>query len=305
MLMGPDFYWGAWDYVQANRPDVGFAMQSNLLLYKKTAWFDVFQTVFAGRISTSFDPDIQHRTIRGDAHQYAKRFYQVLDEVLADGFRPMVIGTYAEQSAPLAMQMYEHSLQYGARAYPLRFNYRYPAGREEGMGAAITPDTYGQMLLALYDRWLVDNPGFLITPLDQMLQKTLGIIAGQCPWTSRCGGRFIAVEPNGDLYNCGEFADVGVEHRFGSLRTDSLAAALASPPATLIRRRAMQLPRDCRSCAHFQECEGGCARDAVLFERGMGGKFFYCDSWKMVFSRIKASIQSGEADAVRARWGWQ
>lgn len=39
-------------------------------------------------------------------------------------------------------------------------------------------------------------------------------------------------------------------------------------------------------------------RDVVLYERGIGGKFMYCRSWKMVFDRIKQSILSGEADRL-------
>lgn len=44
-------------------------------------------------------------------------------------------------------------------------------------------------------------------------------------------------------------------------------------------------------------------RDAELFENGMHGKFHYCESWKMVFARIKESVLSGEADKIMERYG--
>jgi len=35
----------------------------------------------------------------------------------------------------------------------------------------------------------------------------------------------------------------------------------------------------------------------------MGGKFGYCESWKMVFTRLKQSVASGEADKLLLKLG--
>ena len=45
-------------------------------------------------------------------------------------------------------------------------------------------------------------------------------------------------------------------------------------------------------------------RDAELYGRGLGGKFYYCESWKAVFDRIKESIKSGEAKNVIEKMGF-
>ena len=44
-------------------------------------------------------------------------------------------------------------------------------------------------------------------------------------------------------------------------------------------------------------------RDSVLFNRGLYGKFYYCESWQEIFSRVKESILSGEADSLLRRFG--
>lgn len=185
----------------------------------------------------------------------------------------------------------------------------------------IKPRTYGQMLIDLYDRWVSDLPTFNITPLDQMLQKVAGYRSTLCPWTRSCGGKFLTIDPDGSVYNCSEFSDLGDErYRFGNILTGEVAGATpvevkfyhpseivpalaASPASKEIMRRQFKLPVDCKSCEHFSECEGGCARDSVLFERGMGGKFAYCESWKMVFARLKDSVVSGEADRLLLKLG--
>ena len=77
-----------------------------------------------------------------------------------------------------------------------------------------------------------------------------------------------------------------------------------SPEEALkIKRRSVQLPMSCQNCEHFNDCEGGCMRDSVLYNHGLYGKFHYCHSWKMVFTRIKESIMNGEADGIVRQFG--
>ncbi len=303
MLMGPDFYRQCWAYAKSIKPEIKFSIQTNILLYKTSLWKDVFWEIMGGRISTSFDPDEENRTIKGSKEKYSKTFYRKIEEVINDGFSPMVIGTYNQVSWLMAEHMYDFSKSFGDKAFPLRFNYRYPAGRNEGLGEMITPETYGNLLIGLYDRWITELPDFTVTPLDQMLLKVAGSEGQRCPWTANCGGHFLGLEPSGDVYNCSEFADLGDDYVFGNLREKTVPELLSSKPAVEIRRRPVILPMDCKACRHFEECEGGCARDAVLYGKGIGGKFHYCDSWKMTFDRIKESVLSGEADGALEKFG--
>lgn len=309
MLMGPDFYLKCHEYVQEKIKQEGrvvyFSMQSNLLGYSTQKWYKVFAEVFQGSISTSFDPDETQRTIKGNAKTYSRVFKRVLKNILDDGFRPMVIGVYSEETAHFMEKMYDWSCSLGEQAFPLRFNYCHPTGRLEHDGEAISPITYADNLIKMYDRWLEDAPGFTITPLDQMFKKVIGMDGeGHCPWTKKCGGRFLEIEPNGEVYNCSEFADLGNKYCFGNLNDNmTVTQLLNSRPALLIKRRALQLPNSCSQCEHFNDCEGGCMRDAALYEHGLYGKFHYCESWKMVFTRIKESILQGKADKIIKQYG--
>jgi radical SAM protein with 4Fe4S-binding SPASM domain len=304
MLMGPEFYWKAWEYVQSVKPGIEFSMQSNILGYDSRRWKDLLHGPFRGSISTSFDPDEENREYKGSTALYTRIFNSRLDSLLSDGFRPKVIGTYTERTMPLAMTMYNRSSELGDKGFDVRINYRYPAGRDQGNGEMLTPRSYGLALLEIYERWIKELPYFVVTPLDEMLKKTMGLEIGRCPWTKACGGHFLGLEPNGDVYNCSEFADLGEEeYRFGNLKDQTIPQMLVSNAARAARRRVVNLPVDCKSCRHFNECEGGCMRDSVLYGKGLGGKFHYCGSWMMVFDRIKQSIHSGEADGAILKYG--
>lgn len=318
MLMGPDFYRKAKEIVESyGRKDIAFSIQTNLLLYKTSLWKDVFENIFKGAVSTSFDPDEKSRTIKGSSEKYSKQFYRKIAEVTNDGFNPMVTGTYSENTIEYADKAYDHSYSMGDKAYHLRFNYRYPVGRDTDTGESITPESYGDMLIRLWDRWITEVPLFDITPLDQMLKKVIGLESGRCPWTRNCGGKILGIEPNGEVYNCSEFADLDrPEFSFGNVisgniplpgknvvnfyqkpsESDLIRKMLSGDAARKMRARSYNLPPDCKSCEHYRECEGGCMRDAELFDRGLGGKFYYCNSWMMVFDRIKKDLLSGKVD---------
>lgn len=307
MLMSPEFYFQAFEYARSIHPQVRFSMQSNILGYSTKKWKDILTYAFGRSISTSYDPDELNRTVKGSPETFHRLFFKKHDQMLEDGFRPSMIGTYTKNSMHLADKVYEMSLAKEDKSFSVRFNYRYPVGRSFGDGESINPEDYGKMLLKMYNRWIVDNPPFKITPLDEMLGKTLGFEAGRCPWTNSCGGRFITIDPDGSVYNCGEFSSLGQSLKeegkddiycYGNLNDKSIDDLLSSKAAMQMRRRRVVLPKSCQTCRHFNECEGGCARDSVLFDRGMGGKFYYCASWLAVFDRIKESILTKEADAL-------
>lgn len=307
MLMGTDFYLKCNEYATAKMKESGrqifFSMQSNMLGYNDK-WKDVFFNVFGSSISTSFDPDETNRTIKGNWENYSRVFKRSLDKIIDDGFMPMVIGVYKEENAHLMEMIYDWSLSREDKSFPVRFNYCVPTGRQGDTGELISPKTYADSLIKVYNRWIKDIPNFTITPLDQMFKKVIGIDGeGHCPWTRKCGGRFLAIEPNGDVYNCTDFADYDTKYRFGNLNTDTVEKLLKSQPALQIKRRQNNLPESCMSCEHFNDCEGGCARDSLLYNKNIYGKFHYCHSWKMVFSRIKESIILGEADGIIKKMG--
>ncbi|MEE8058001.1 MAG: radical SAM protein [Pseudomonadales bacterium] len=320
MLMGPDFYYECAEYVKDFPTTIKFAMQTNLLSYNHDRWYDLFHTTFKGRISSSFDPYKKFRTVKGNSDTYDRIFWKSLEAILEDGFHPLLIGVYDEGGAKNIFDIYKRAISYGKDTFSFRVNYAYPAGRAKNSGAMIRPKTYGQMLIDLYDRWLADMPAFAITPLDQMLSKVCGYQNGRCPWTKDCGGRFLTVDPDGSVWNCSEFSDLNdTKLMFGNVLTGEIAPTeeggatkrvkpelwVPQMRSTVASRKMVErrfnVPLDCRSCRHYSECEGGCMRDAELFDRGLGGKFYYCQSWKMVFDHIKASVLSGGADAMIRR----
>jgi sulfatase maturation enzyme AslB (radical SAM superfamily) len=197
MLLGPKFYSDAFAYAQIKLPQVQFSMQSNILSYNER-WNKVFRDVFKGSVSTSWDPDESSRTINGRSDIYSQVYNNKIGKILNDGWRPKIISTFTDETIDMAHKVYDRALESDRKGqtYDFRINYRYPAGRASADAPALDPTTYGRVLLELYDRWIVDTPGFLVTPLDEMFKKVTGKEIARCPWAKGCTGRIIGMEPN-------------------------------------------------------------------------------------------------------------
>lgn len=303
MVMGPDFYREAFAYARSRVPGVRMVMGTNLLAYNTVRWRDVLRDCFEG-VWTSYEPGEAARLYQGSAVAYETRFFDRLDALLDDGFKPMVSGNYTNDNIGLVSSLYDRALaQPVERAYSIRVVYRYPTGLAAGLGEMLEPESYGAALVALYDRWIKDVPPFVVRPLEQMLNRVMGHDMDLCPYQSDCTGQVLMIEPDGMVHNCTLFSVLDdASYAFGNLNEADLATLFASKPARSLARRRFQLPATCRSCRHLSACEGGCQRDALLYGHGLDGKTHYCMAWQMVFDRIKESIRTGEADASISRY---
>ena len=306
MLAGTAFYRCAHalftEAFSATGPNAGFtfSMQTNLLRYGP-AWRDLFldPAIFQRRISTSYEPG-GTRTVSGDPALYTRLFSRRFEQSLEDGLPGFVVATCtsAEQGRASAEFLYDWSIRRvreTGSGFAFRLNYVTPTGRHADSAQRISPVEYGALLVDLAERWLADGRPFEIVPLSQMaFAKASSARSTQCPWTASCGRTFLCVEPSGECWNCPDFADLGdPQFLFGNLFDHVLRGApdpLDSPAARAHARRPHQLPASCRACPHLSACQGGCHRDAILYDRsrGLAGKFAYCASWTAVFNWIDA-----------------
>lgn len=308
-LLPPSFYVACHDYAKRHLPGIRFCIQSNLLNYSSKRWKKVFHTIFGGRVSTSFDPSSEERILSGSSELYTKTFKARLQQVICDGMKPLVITVIGKDDSSLVREYAYAAID--ENLIDIRLNYMYPAGRAFNEDSIITPDDYGDLLIDVFDKWIDAGGRNEFVPVSQMLDAVTRRHVNRCPWTRDCASGFLSITPIGDVYTCGTLTDLGDESlKYGNLNDigdDPLELQygihrlLASEAATTVRARKYKLPKDCLACEHFQECQGGCQRDAALYGRGLGGKYYYCGSWKKVFSHIKHRINAGHLNDVISR----
>lgn len=311
MLLGPDFYISAYEYAKSRHPGIRFSMQTNLLGYSPGRWGNVMANVFGGSVSTSYDPDERLRTVEGSSKLYNTVFKKRLDQFLNDGFSPLVLSVLSDETLEFGLKFLEESLKH--EKFSMRFNYVYPAGKGADNASVMTPALYGEFLIKCFDMWASSTGNIDVVPVSQMFDLCLGLDSDRCPWTSNCSSHFLHVDPEGDVYTCGSLADLNdLSLCYGNLSDISdedvalgagVSRLLSSQGALKVTKRRLNIPVDCKSCEQFDVCRGGCQRDAALYDRGLGGKFYFCESWLLVFDHIKKRIKSGEISSfIEARY---
>ncbi|GGF92639.1 radical SAM protein [Cysteiniphilum litorale] len=315
LLMSPEFYTSCYEYAKLTHPNVRFEMQSNITLYKSSRWKDTIEKVFNGCVSTSFEYGGM-RTIFGDAAKFEKVFKWKLKIIIDDGFSTGIIGTYSDRNIDQAVKMYDLAISHDIKAPSIRINYMRPQGRVKDHGVLMSEHKYTQTLLALWDRWVNDAPAFDVIPLADFLYSVLGVHKSyKCPYTRSCGGRFLSVEPNGDLYNCAVSSDTrNKDFSFGNVfdlivdnkrvPQDAFIQHLNEAQALrVIKSRRYQVHLDCVKCPHFRECQGGCPSDSMLFDGSISSKFYYCETWKALLTKVKEDLAQGKLDRLLKKRG--
>lgn len=293
MLMSPSFYTKAKEYADSKgRKDIAWSMQSNILLYKSSKWKRVFQEVFEGRISTSYEPDEVHRTVKGCPKKYGERFKIAAKAMLDDGFDLFIIGVFDDNNIDSANELYNFAKKNDGRV-AIRINYKVPVGRAKAdeIVSLLNPKTYGEKLVELEKLREKEQSNVSIIPNDILLEKLRGGIDEICPWTNNCAGRIISIEPNGDVYNCDNYAEIGDKNlSFGNLNYNETSEIFSSKAFSQALSRSYTTHDDCLSCDYFYACRGGCSRDSYLFTGDTNGKFPYCYSWKLIFNELSRKI---------------
>jgi len=304
LLLEPSFYKKCHEYADALHPSIKWSIQTNLLGYSNK-WKDVFKKYFATTTSSSFDFDTTGRTIKGNGVKFRERFLKSLDLLINDGIKPMLIATISEYNKADAIKIYDWNVDKGEDFVHLRYNFCHPSGKlAESNIKLISPISYGKLLVELYNKWIVDVPEFSVTPFDQMIYKMIyGERREYCPWTAKCGGKFLEIEPNGDVYNCSDFADLGdKKYMFGNIFRDEVKTIINSQASREIKKRVVFINKECQSCEHVNECNSGCSHQSVLFAKSLKEtKYPYCLSMKLILTRIKESIITGEANDILLR----
>lgn len=311
MMMGPDFFYKTYEYAKKIKPNINFAMQSNCTLYTSKKWKDLFVNCFNGCISTSFDPDERNRKIKDSSESYTKLFMKKLELMMDDGMRPLIIGVYSNQNIEYANKMYELSKSRKDRSFGIRINYIEPQGRAANLKESMDPILYAKKIIEIFDLWIMDNPNFIIQPINDMLLDIIRPSGLRCPKTHSCAKTHITIEPNGDVFTCCNFASMHDDRfKFGNLlqenntlnllkpqnQNTSILDILNSNAARTLSRRKFYMPNDCVRCEHNAECKGGCIATTMVYTNTLGGKDPYCAAWKMIYSHFKKSIVEGRAD---------
>ena len=177
-------------------------------------------------------------------------------------------------------EVYEffHSLGVGFRINPV-----IPNGNGDDTAYRITPEEYGQSLVRLFDAWVAPADNFVnVSPLDIYLQAVLKGTSAGCQHRGFCDT--LGIKPNGDATVCGRFQQGILGNVKQGHAGDILRACM--PETTCVRAP----HTECRACANWAVCHGGCPHNAVAFGADAAAKDPFCSAYKQIFAHIRNAL---------------
>jgi uncharacterized protein len=161
----------------------------------------------------------------------------------------------------------------------------------------IGPIKYGEALVKLFDRWFEEDTSLRISPFNEYLNSFLTGKPGECTYSKSCQERYIAIAPDGEIYPCGRFDGVQ-EFYLGNINTDNLEEVLYSDKRVHLQKRVERV-EGCEPCEYNSICNSGCLHNAYTSTGNIDDKDFYCESYKLLFDKIK-NVVNNEIEKAEA-----
>ena len=163
--------------------------------------------------------------------------------------------------------------------------------------------TYVEMMKKLLQRALEDDKTEIIQPLDELINAILGIAQiRECSFNGSCSKNFICIYPDGEAGFCGR-DNLSRLLTYGNLKDNSLIELYNSVNAEKIRARQEYLKtHDCKSCADWELCHGGCAFEAINAFGTLNAKYNNCAERKEFIHWLRIEgLKMLKAALIRAK----
>lgn len=145
---------------------------------------------------------------------------------------------------------------------------------------SLTPETYGQFLIDLFELWYEDLR-LGQQPFIRQFENYIAILLGQppesCDMRGICGAQYV-VEADGSVYPCDFY--VLDSYKLGNLLTDSIEEIDNIRNQIKFIESSINHSKECGQCQYQYLCRGGCRRtrlDADNYRQ------YFCRSYQMFF----------------------
>jgi uncharacterized protein len=296
LLMDMDFWHNIVDFQKQyeSKYKIKNGVQTNLTMLN-TKLIDFFkQNDFA--VSTSLDgPREIHDKMR--IFKNGKGTYEkVIENIRILKSNDMQVGlvvVLSEESAPFIEQIYNLMMDEGLS---FSVNAISPVSRAETNHAFISPKTFGQAMIKLFDLWINEKDESRINKIrvsnaEQMCEKIVLGIARKCSHSAHCSKSFIGINYNGDVFPCGTLNDKS-DFRYGNINQAELKEILHCEMRYSLIRRSQNIRDDeCTKCEWNNVCNSGCMSHAYAKYKDVYKKDPFCAAYKMINTHVKSKLE--------------
>lgn len=226
-----------------------------------------------------------HDCYRKDA-EGKETFFRIMDmAAMFDrfGVEYNILTVVNAKTAPKIRKIYEFYRKNGFK-YQQYIACLDPVFEKQGQQEySLTPEIYGNFLKELFDLWYIDLQ-WGRQPYIRQFENYVAVLMGRqpesCEQKGICSVQHV-VEADGSVYPCDFY--VLDEYRLGNLTDCGFEEIAEKRKEIKFIENSLNHDEECRQCAFFPLCRGGCARHRVKDMAREGNRNYFCQSYKMFF----------------------
>jgi uncharacterized protein len=267
-------------------------------------WCDFFSR-HGVEVSVELDgPPSYHEAYRRsmEAHssfgRCTRRTLESLELLRQYGITHHVVVNVHDRNSTNALETYEYLKDHGVQTMRFRPVVT-PGGRNRVAEHSVTPLSYGNFLVTIFDRWIRHDVGdvrvldFELTLHQQQLHEARiaeGHQPGACVFAATCG-HHAYFSPGGVLYPCRHYTQP--DDRLGTLRDDTFTGLLYGRKQLKFGAgKHTTLTHQCQVCPYLEYCHGGCMRHRhALSDSGQKGHPYLCAAYKIYFAHVLTPLR--------------
>ncbi|WP_052810349.1 anaerobic sulfatase maturase [Vibrio renipiscarius] len=144
---------------------------------------------------------------------------------------------------------------------------------------------YGKFLTKIFNKWIREDIGdIFVQTFDSTFASWNGLPSGVCV-TSRTCGHALALEANGDLYQCDHYVEKA--HKLGNIKEETISKLNNSAQAISFgKNKYDHLSQHCKQCQYQFACFGGCPKHRFATDdNGIKNINYLCDGYFYFFDQ--------------------
>lgn len=143
-------------------------------------------------------------------------------------------------------------------------------------------NNYSTVLKYIFKKLLTSHMDITVQPISNLLTTILtNNSIGECSYNGTCTRNIITLYPNGDVGFCGRMTNENKSYIYGNILNHDIISLYDSEVSEKIRNRQIYLQEnDCKECAFWEFCHGGCTVDALSSNGDINSKYHYCEGYK-------------------------
>lgn len=296
LLMGIDFYESVIKIQTKFFDKRSFinTFQSNCTLINDE-WINFFKK-YRIRVSTSLDGDQGLHDINRLKNGKGT-FVETINNVLKLKQERLLAGVVTVLSKTNIQHIDKIISYFASQNISTRLNPILPCERvDEQEDLSITPNDYAECLINCFDNWIdgkyENGDKIAIAPLTEIIYNmTHPDTPRLCSFSGKCGENFLAINPDGDIYNCGRFCDID-NFKIDNIKNIDVIDDIIGVKKSLIRwKNENEDGGNCKDCEWFSICNKGCPNTSYLYYGEIKDKDPYCSAYKKIFAHIYTRLQ--------------